>query len=469
MTLASFRLPTLFKTTTFRLALLHSGLFAIFLLGLLVYLYASTVIYIRGEARASLDAEITELVQAHRQGGLVRLNQSVLERSSVPGSRQFIYLLQDNEGRKISGDLSGPPNGVEADGTEQFRFTIDYPKADGTFETRPAEGRQATLADGSLIFVAYDIDEFVGIIPRVTNVVWTAAPIGVLMALVGGLIVSRSAASRADELAKTAEGVMAGDLSRRAPVTDSGDEFDDLAEQMNAMLTKIEQLMLSSRHVGDSIAHDLKTPLTRLRNRLEASLDGATSKEDIEEKLAGTLTEVDQLLSTFDAILRLSRLQSGESNPAERINVSAIGHEMAELFEPACEDAGLSFSAEIDNDLFVRGERSLIAQALSNLLDNAIKYTPPPGDIRFHVTRGSDQDVILKVVDTGPGVPKNDRSRIVERFVRLEASRSEPGSGLGLALVDAVADLHNGSLFLDDGAGTSIHPGLSASLRLPRL
>ncbi|MEM6901171.1 MAG: HAMP domain-containing sensor histidine kinase [Pseudomonadota bacterium] len=469
MMLGNFRLPTFVKTTTFRLALLHSGLFAVFLLGLLVYLYASTVVYIRGEARSSLDAEITELVQAHRQGGLVRLNQSVLERSTVPGSRQFIYLLQDGDGRKISGDLSGPPAGVEAGGVEKIRFTIDYPKADGSIETRPAEGRQATLADGSLIFVAYDIDEFVGIIPRVTNVVWTAAPIGLLMSLIGGIIVSRTAARRADELAKTAEGVMAGDLSRRAPLAGSGDEFDDLAGQLNAMLARIEQLMLSSRHVGDAIAHDLRTPLTRLRNRLESSLASSMSKEETEETLENTLGEVDHVLDTFNAILRLSRLEAGDSGPVERIDMSAIGHELAELFEPACEDAGLEFSADIGRNLFLRGERSLIAHALSNLLDNAIKYTPSPGDIRFEVAKGRDETVVLKVTDTGPGIPKKDRERVVERFVRLETSRSEPGSGLGLALVDAVADLHRGSFVLDDGSGLHHRPGLSATLRLPRI
>ncbi|MEO0881509.1 MAG: HAMP domain-containing sensor histidine kinase [Pseudomonadota bacterium] len=469
MTLQKFRLPTFVNTTTFRLAMLHAGLFAVFLVGLLVYLYASTVVYIRGEARSSLDAEITELVQAHRQGGLVRLNQSVLERSSVPGSRQFIYLLQDSEGRKISGDLSGPPAGVEAGGAQKISFIIDYPKADGSIETREAEGRQATLADGSLIFVAYDIDDFVGIIPRVTNVVWTAAPIGILMSLIGGIIVSRTAARRADELAKTAEGVMAGDLSRRAPVAGSGDEFDDLAGQLNAMLAKIEQLMLSSRHVGDAIAHDLRTPLTRLRNRLERSLASSMSKEETEETLQTTLAEVDRVLDTFNAILRLSRLEAGDSGPVERIDLSTIGSELAELFEPACEDAGLSFSADIGRDLHVMGERSLLAHALSNLLDNAIKYTPAPGSIKFEVARGRDENVVLKVIDNGPGIPKRDRERVVERFVRLEASRSEPGSGLGLALVDAVADLHKGTFTLEDGSGAHHRPGLSATLRLPRL
>ncbi|MEL7128242.1 MAG: HAMP domain-containing sensor histidine kinase [Pseudomonadota bacterium] len=466
----TFRLPTLVRTTTFKLALLHSALFGVFVLGLLVYLYASTVVYIRSEAGASLDAEITELVQAYRTGGLVRLNQSILERSSVPGSRQFIYLLQDSRGQKISGDLSGLPTGVPVDGPQNVIFNIDYPKADGSIETRPAEGRLATVTDGSVIFVAYDVDEFVGIIPRITQVVWTAAPIGLLMSLLGGVIISRSAARRADELAKTAEGVMAGDLTRRAPVVGSGDEFDRLAEHLNAMLGRIEQLMLSSRHVGDSIAHDLRSPLTRLRNRLETTLAQPMEQDVAEETLGQTLGEVDDVLATFNAILRLSRLEAGESGRMERIDISALASELTELYEPACEEAGLSFSTAIGRGLYVRGDRDLLAQAISNLLDNAVKYTPAGGNIRFEVARGREGSAVVRIVDSGPGIPAHERAQAVKRFVRLEASRSEPGSGLGLALVDAVAHVHAGELLLDRGDGVGEEaPGLSTTLRLPRL
>ncbi len=464
----NFRLPTLVRTTTFKLAIIHSALFAVFLVGLLVFLYVSTVVYLRGEASASLDAEIIELTQAHRQGGLVRLNQSVLERSSVPGSRQFIYLLLDDEGRKISGDLSGLPGGIPLEGQGRVVFNIDYPGADGTVETRAAEGRASTLSDGAVIFVAYDVDEFVGIIPRITQVVWTAAPIGLLMSLIGGVIISRSAAQRAEELAKTAEGVMAGDFSRRAPVVGSGDEFDRLAEHLNAMLARIEQLMLASRHVGDSIAHDLRSPLTRLRNRLETSIAREMTAQEAEETLSLTLAEVDRVLATFNAIQRLSRLEAGEGGKVEKTDVGQIATELAELYQPVFEEAGLGFNAAIGRNLVIMGDRDLIAQAVANLIDNALKYTPPPGHVRFEVARGREGAVVLKVVDTGPGIPEADRARVVQRFVRLEASRSEEGSGLGLSLVEAVADVHHGAFTLEDGGGPPDRPGLSATLRLPR-
>ena len=464
----NIRLPTLVRTTTFKLALLHSVLFTVFVLGLLVYLYASTVVYVRAEASDSLDAELSELSLAYSQGGLVRLNRSVRERQFAPGSRQFLYLLQDAQGQKISGGLSQLPPDIPLDGRQKYLFDVEIIQPDGRIIARPAEGRAVVLPDGGIILVAYDVGEFQRIVPHITRVVWTAAPIGLLMSLIGGIVISRSAARRADALAKTAEGVMAGDLSRRVPVVGSGDEFDRLGEQLNAMLGRIEMLMESSRHVGDSIAHDLRSPLTRLRNRLETTLAEPMSQEMAEDTLDQTLGEVDNVLATFNAILRLSRLEAGQGGPMLRTDISALAEQLAELFEPACEEAGLEFTASIGRGLFVLGEKDLIAQAVSNLLDNAVKYTPNGGKISFDAARARDGKVVLEVTDTGPGIPTEERERVVKRFVRLEASRSEPGSGLGLALVEAVGRVHNGQLELDDGGKPGAPRGLRARLVLPK-
>jgi len=465
----NIRLPTLVRTTTFKLALLHSILFTVFVLGLLVYLYASTVVYVRAEASDSLDVELTELSRAYSQGGLVRLNRSVRERQSVPGSRQFLYLLQDAQGQKIGGGLGSLPEDIPLDGRQKYLFDVEYQQPNGEIISRPTEGRAVVLPDGGIILVAYDVGEFQRIVPRITRVVWTAAPIGLLMSLIGGIVISRSAARRADALAKTAEGVMAGDLSQRVPVVGSGDEFDRLGEQLNAMLGRIETLMASSRHVGDSIAHDLRSPLTRLRNRLETAMAEPMSREMAEDALGQTLGEVDNVLATFNAILRLSRLEAGQGGRMERTDISAMAGELAELFEPACEEAELELSVSIGRGLFVMGEKNLIAQALSNLLDNAVKYTPKGGKIVFNASRARENKILLEVIDTGPGIPADQRERVVERFVRLEASRSEPGSGLGLALVEAVGRVHNGEFRLEHGDGKKDGQlGLSAQLLLPK-
>ncbi len=466
-------LPSLIRTTTFRLALLHSVLFTIFVMGLLGYLYSATVVFVTSEANASLEAEMSELLQVYEDGRLVQLRRSIYERSTpaLPGSgspsRQFLYLLQDPEGRRIAGQLRDVPPLPE--GLNQiFRSEIDYEQEDGTVEQRQSEGRVSVLPDGTTIFVAYDVEDFLGVLPRITYVVYTAAPIGLLMSLIGGIIISRSAARRADQLAKTAEGVMAGDLSRRAPVVGSGDEFDRLAEQLNAMLARLEQLMDSSRYVGDAIAHDLRSPLTRLRNRLESTLAEPMTQDLAEETLEKTLGEVDGVLATFNAILRLSRLEGGRGATMEQTDLSNLLAEIVDLFEPACEEAGLSFQHAIGRNLLFLGEREMVAQAISNLIDNAIKYTPSGGKIRLEAAKGRDNKIIIRVIDNGPGIPEGDRQRAVERFVRLEGSRSEPGSGLGLALVAAVADVHNGIFELSDGSGPEDSPGLCAILRLPR-
>ncbi len=464
-----FPIPGLFRTTTFKLALVHTAVFAVFVVGLLIYLYTSTVVFVRSEAAASLEAEFSELLTVYERGDLGQLSRSVRERSSasMPGTRQFLYLLQDADGEKIGGQLAGLQVSDETVSKKLF-IDIEYPKPDGSFEARPSEGRFARLEDGVILFIAYDIDEFLGVLPRITRVVWTAAPIGLLMSLLGGIIVSRSAARRADELANTAKAVMGGDFSRRVPVDGSGDEFDRLGEQLNAMLERIEQLMQSSRHIGDAIAHDLRSPITRLRNRLETALSTPLSHHDAEDALGHTLNEVDAVLATFNAILRLSRLEAGEAARMVPTDITALMLELGELYEPACEAAGLEFSSDIGRALTVKGDRSMIAQALSNLIDNAIKYTPPPGQIRLEAAKARDNKVVIRVIDTGPGIPEGDRESVMKRFVRLEVSRSEPGSGLGLSLVKAVADIHKGEFEFSDGGGGADRAGLVASLRLPR-
>ncbi|HIK64493.1 MAG TPA: HAMP domain-containing histidine kinase, partial [Henriciella marina] len=201
------------------------------------------------------------------------------------------------------------------------------------------------------------------------------------------------------------------------------------------------------RHTGDSIAHDLRSPLSRLRNRLETALLGEMNTETARETLAHTVEEVDRVLATFNAILRLSRLDAGAEGRLVRFDMREMLLELADLYEPACEDAGLKFESEIGHNLFVLGDRELLAQAISNLLDNAIKYTPENGSITLKAIRSPDH-IIVEVSDTGPGIAEDMRERAKERFFRLDEARTQSGSGLGLALVDSVADLHKGEIDL---------------------
>ena len=346
-------------------------------------------------------------------------------------------------------------------------LVIEMPRIDGSPIVSEAEGRIMRLDNGDVLMVAVETGERGVIVSRIRKAITTAAPIGLALALLGGYFISRYAAARADTLARTAEAVMAGDLSRRAPVRASGDEFDRLGERLNAMLDRIERLMAAGRHTGDAIAHDLRSPLSRLRNRLEAALLEPMSAEDARETMGQTVEEVDRVLSTFNAILRLSRLDAGAEGRLVFLEMHDVCEELAELFEPACEAAGLSFSSTIGRNMHVLGDRDLLAQAVANLLDNAVKYTPEGGSIRFELKR-TDTDVVISVTDSGPGIPEHQREKAKERFFRLDSARTQSGSGLGLALVDAVAELHKGSFDLLAGYGPQERPGLRAVLSLPR-
>jgi signal transduction histidine kinase len=256
---------------------------------------------------------------------------------------------------------------------------------------------------------------------------------------------------------------MGGDLSRRVPIGDAHDEFDALAENLNAMLDRIERLMKGVREVTDSVAHDLRTPLNRLRNRLEATLRHLEPASAETLEIEAAVAETDSLITTFNALLLIAEADAGVTRgEMAPIDLSAIAADMAELYAPLAEEKGVNLEIAPSGTTMIDGNRSLISQALANLVDNAIKYTPAGGKVTVTAS-GTPLGVELRVVDTGPGIPPAERARVVERFVRLEASRNSPGTGLGLSLVAAVARLHDAKLQLEDNA-----PGLRAIIRFPR-
>lgn len=460
--------PPFVRTTTFKLTILYSAMIATFSGALLVYLYYSTVYYIRAESENRITVEFEQLANAYYTGGMERLSQSVFERMTLSGS-QFFYYLEDSSGRKIAGHFPRLPAEAPESGMRTVYFDFELPMSDGSTSLRPAAGRIVRLRDnGGALMVAFDTAQQTVMVGRIRNAVFVAVPIALFFSLAGGLLISRGAARRADELAKTTEAVMGGELSRRMPVRGSGDEFDRLAQRLNEMLDQIQKLVESSRHTGNAIAHDLRSPLTRLRNRLVMALTQPQTEQNASETLSVTLQEVDQVLGTFDAILRLARLDAGSEGLRVRMDLSELAGEIAELFDPACEEAQLGFKAQIARNLTILGDRGLIAQAISNLIDNAIKYTPAGGSITFSAARAGDGMIDLSITDTGPGIPAADRAEVTRRFHRLDSARTQPGSGLGLALVESVAELHGGELILDDGGGPAGRPGLKATLRLPR-
>ncbi|MET0294552.1 MAG: ATP-binding protein, partial [Phenylobacterium sp.] len=326
---------------------------------------------------------------------------------------------------------------------------------------------------GEILFVGADVGESESYVMKIVRALWGAGALVIVLGLAGGVLISRNVSRSMSGLAEVVNAVRGGDLKARAPVRGTRDEYDELAEGLNDMLDRIERLMGGLRHAGDAIAHDLRSPLTRLRARVEVALIEAESgKGDPMKALEQALEDTDGVLKTFNAVLAIARLQAAGSAPdPTTFDAAELASDMAELYEAVSEEKDQTFEAEITPGLAIKANREFMAQALANILDNAIKYTPEGGAIMLRLRRRSSGDVEFSVTDNGPGVPEADRPRVVERFVRLERSRSQPGAGLGLSLVSAVATAHGGRIELSEGAGEydGRGPGLRVAFIIPPL
>ena len=461
------RLPGLLRTTPFRLTLLFLALFAAAAAAFLLYIYEVTVGEVSHFADAGIQREMQSLETVYTSGGDEALKASLIDRTE--SGRPYFYLLLDPAGHRIWGTISHSPTGQFADSDTAWMYFDVNGKTSGR---RLARGERQRLSGGEVLFVGADFSEAQDYIVKIVQALWGAGALVVLLGLGGGLIVSRNVNRSIAGLNPVVAAVQDGDLDARVELRGAKDEFEELAVGLNDMLDRLQRSIGSLRHAGDAIAHDLRSPLSRLRARLEvALLEVETGKGDPKEALAQALEDTEGVLRTFSAVLAIARLQAAGSAPDQKpFDPGELAGDMVELYEPVCEARDLEFEAEIARGLSVRGNREFIAQALSNILDNAVKYTPGGGAVMLRVRRRSSGDMEFSVTDTGPGVPEADRARVVERFVRLENSRNLPGAGLGLSLVAAVAEAHGGMLEVDEGPGMfdGKGPGLRVALVLPR-
>jgi signal transduction histidine kinase len=466
------RLPPLFRTTPFRLTLLFLALFAAAAGAFLAYIYFTTAGEVTQIADRGVVAETGKLTAVYRAGGDPALLRRFAE--STANDRPFLYLLTDPAGRRLGGSLATTPiSDGRGPGPVWMHFTRGVRNTpDGAGGRRWAIGETTRLNGGETLTVATDVTYAETFISRIVRAMWGAAALVVLLGLGGGLLVSRNVNRAVARLNAVVASVRGGDLRVRVPLQGGRDEFDELGAGLNDMLDRLERSIASIRHAGDAIAHDLRSPLTRLRTRLEIALiDVDAGNGDPKAALAQALDDADALLATFTTVLAIARLEAAGATPkSASFDPSQLAADIAELYEPACEEHGLDFKAELAPGLSVRGDREFLAQALANLLDNAVKYTPRGGAIMLRSRRRSSGEVEFSITDTGPGVCDQDRGRIVQRFVRLENSRNQPGAGLGLSLVAAVAQAHGGRLELDEGPGKvgEFGPGLRVALVLPR-
>lgn len=454
----------LIRTTAFRLTLVYLFLFGLFAASLVAYFAWTTRKLITDQITATVEAETAEIEDVYGRRGLRGVVFAIENRALRPGAN--LYLVTTPAGQAVAGNVGALAPGVmsKLGWSETFYRRLD----DQERSDHRALVRVTELSSGFRLLVGRDLEER----RRLNKVVRSAAQWSVLIVVVlglgGGVFAARRVLRRIDAMTGTTQRIMAGDLSGRLPVGRSGDELDRLAENLNAMLERIEALMSGMKEVSDNIAHDLKTPLTRLRNRAEEALARASGEADYRVALERTIEESDGLIRTFNALLMIARAEAGyASGDMTDFDAAEIARDIHELYEPLAEDNDLSLRVEA-TPAEVRGNHELISQALANLVENAIKYGKPEsgaavaaGEVVIEARRDGDQ-VLLSVTDRGIGIPEADRNHAIERFVRLEASRTLPGSGLGLSLASAVARLHGGELRLADA-----DPGLRATLAIP--
>ena len=477
----------LYRNTLFRLSLLGAVFFVVALIIALGNVYFLTISSELRQVDKSLAAEVEEFQTILDKAGLIPLGNEIFLRSGS-GDRHYLLTSRNQNGEDmVIGSLgeqvvtliNQEKTVIGEEGDADFT-KVDFILVIPATDTVPATERRMRGLSGYLqidgknvaaVVASRDVEVTRRTAERVKNAIWTSSAIALILGLISSWFVSRKFTQRVEAFNRLATDVRAGHLDRRAPRNYSEDEMDLLAEHLNDMLDHIDRLMKAMRYAGDSIAHDLRSPLTRLRTRLETAAS-EISDPMAQETLFAASDDADQLLKTFDSVLRIARLEAGERREMlSKIDPKPILDDIAELYEPACEDVGLSFSSDIRGGHLISADRGLISQAVSNLIENAIKYTPKGGAIHFSLKKNKDGRPEISIVDDGPGIPAGSRQRVKERFVRLDESRSEPGSGLGLALVDAIADLHRATFSLEDGRTSSdgARPGLAARLTFPRI
>lgn len=448
-------------SSTFRLALLYVILFTVSVLLIFTLIYWSSVRYMASQSDSAIQTEIQTLSERYETRGVPGLRRLILDRiTRQQPTGSSLYLLSDPLGRPIVGNISRWPQVNAEDGW--LNFNLDTSDRDDP-ELHPARARRFQLSGGFQLLVGQDIHELKSAQRRIITALSWGVILTLVLGLAGGFFISRTMLARLEIINETSQRIIAGDMKQRIPVSPRQDEFDRLSDNLNQMLDQIQKLMDGIRQVSDNIAHDLKTPLFRLRQKLEAMNVEAGSSGGHTEALQGALAEADRLLNLFNALLRIARLESESRKTAmTMLSLSELAGDVAELYEPLAEEKSQSLSVETPKSISLFADRDMLFQALANLLDNAVKYTPEGGDIRLSLS-SQEHSVSIRVCDSGPGVALDQREKVFHRFYRTDTSRSTPGNGLGLSLVKAVARLHDGRVSLLDN-----HPGLCVELSLPR-
>ena len=467
------RVKRLIASSSARLAMLYAALFALSSTLLLGTVYWASAGYLSSQTNAGIDTEIELLAERYRSSSLrdlVRLIDQRISRGSA-----LVYVLADPLGRRIAGNLVRWPDAatVQRGRKDWFEFELHDPEA-GAKHSSPARAKVFTLRGGFHLLVGRDIRELEAVQDAMLRAMGWGLLVTVALSLLGAMVMARGTSAKIEAINSTCRDIMAGNLHRRVPEDGSGDDFDQLSAGLNQMLARIQELMNDVRATSDNIAHDLRTPLTRLRNRLENIAKQYTSTQ-LRADAQAAVDEAESLLATFSALLRIAQVEHGARDAASagsdspRVDLPQLAQDAFELYEPMAEDAGISLHLDLGGTgdikratpVWVGADRDLLFQALANLLDNALKFTPRGGQVNLSLY-GAPEGLQLVVEDNGPGIPAQSRAHVFKRFYRAETSRYRPGNGLGLSLVAAVAQRYGIHIELEDRA-----PGLAVRLAFP--
>ena len=448
-------LERLFRSAGLRFGVIYAGLFGISAAALAAFLWWSTAGLLERQTDAAIEADAQGLSEHYAEGGIPALQETIRQRIEGNVDDDAIYLLVDAAMRRLAGNLDAWPAG----------FTLEMDRIEVRLSRAGSVGQAAMhrydLANGFRLLVGRDIEAKAQLRRMLADAMLWAAVVALALGSVGAWAVRGLFRATIADVSATAAAISAGDLTRRVRVSGHGDEFDLLAEAINDMLARISRLMDGVRQVSNAIAHDLRTPITRARMRLEDAARHAKGPDDLRAAIERAQTDLDAVVGVFQALLRISEIEAGSRRSAfSAIDLAPVLADLVELYEPVAEAQGQRIETDIAPVLPAFGDRDMIQQAVANLLDNALKFSPPGQAVRVSATAGG-QSLRIIVADGGVGMAPADRVRATERFFRAEQARSTPGSGLGLSLVDAVARLHGGVLTLEDNT-----PGLRAVLQL---
>jgi signal transduction histidine kinase len=437
------------------------SVFAISSGAILAYIYWNTAGILERQVDETIRAEVLSLADQFNILGIKGV-ANLIERRTKEDSATF-YALTTAEGAQIAGVHLGLSYGFhEAEGWGDIPIVVSK---NGISVSRTARAYHAKLPGGFEVIVGRDIEELRQFSDLMRKTLYLALGLTLPLGLAGGLLMSRNFLDRVDAITGTSRSIMAGNLSQRMPVSGTNDELDRLSVSLNEMLDQIERLMNGMKEVSSNVAHDLKTPLTRLRARVESALRGG-NKHEYRDALNATIEESDELLKTFNALLSIARAEAGQSRAGfQSVDMHDILEDISELYEPLVEEVGGTLVLQSKSGLIANVDRQLMTQCLINLLDNAIKYGGESNNETITIVAEKNAGGIeIAIADHGLGIPEEHRERVKDRFVRLDASRTKAGSGLGLSLVASVMKLHAGQLILEDN-----NPGLRARLVLPSL